>query len=269
MPPKRFDHHSFSGKRPRGRPPLAASKRKFDALSHVVDKNEMIHPLPKMKSSNHPPPPLPLPVIVPRPIVYQNISIEPKLPMLPKMLNHPVDPETSATATISAVAASAAGGSSSSNPKTPNGGRNQSQYPVQRVLNKLLVEDPMSIVSIGNALPDLSKDLLQSTLDILQVLGYVIKVKMGTSNQKEKDVVAFYTTSNFAKSSESADVTQMAALTDQKLRSTELVKNRIQALQVCNAYTYIYIYFFYFYLLLPEYESYKFMLHIMISHLFS
>ena len=218
MPPKRID--SFSGKRPRGRPPLAVNKRKFDTISHVTEKVEIV---PKMKIIH---PPLPLPVIVPRPIVHQNISIEPKIAILPKMLTHPVDvPETT-------------GAGASSGSKTP--ARNQSQYPVQRVLNKLLVEDPMTIVSIGNALPDLTKDLLQSTLDILQVLGYVIKVKTGTTS-KDKDANALFTTSNFARSSEPADVTQMATSAEQKWRSTELVKNRIQSLQVSCFHFYVYV----------------------------
>lgn len=208
--PKRADSFS-NGKRPRGRPPLIGSKRKFD--SHSGDKIEII-PQKKIVHPTHPI--LPLPPIIPRPNIVMQNNIEVKS-ILPK-ITQPVEPSDT----------------------TGNGklNSNRHQYPAERVLNKLLIEDPMTIQSIGNTLPDISKDTLQSTLDILQVLGYVMKVKTGSSKEKDKDNInALFTTTNFAKSSEAVDVTQMAASTAQKWRSTELVKTRIEALQVS---TYIY-----------------------------
>lgn len=190
-------------KRPRGRPPLAANKRKYELLSHVTEKAEIA---PKLKAVYHPPPPIPIPIAAPRPILMPTI-VETKI-SIPK-LSQPADQ------------GEASGGKSSA----------RNHYPVQRVLNKLLIEDPMTILSIGNALPDIPKDTLQATLDILQVLGYVIKVKTGTSS-KDKDVNALFTTSNYAKSSEPAEVMQMATLTEQKWRNSELTKKRIQALHV-------------------------------------
>ncbi len=102
------------------------------------------------------------------------------------------------------------------------------QYPVDRVLSKLLVDNPLSISSLVTILPDIPKDVIQATLDTLQVLDFVIRVKPISPNT---DNTHYYTIKDYMKGLD-IDLLRMSEETSHKLSSTVRNNHRIALLRV-------------------------------------
>jgi hypothetical protein len=119
------------------------------------------------------------------------------------------------------VSSSSSGGEKPTGPREP-----RPQYNVQRVLYALMTEDPLSLSSLCGILPDFPKEVIQATLDVLQVLGLVICVKIIA----EGDNTRYYALCNFAKVPESIELDRIAAETQLKVVKTAAVQKRNEAL---------------------------------------
>lgn len=142
----------------------------------------------------------------------------------------------------------------------------QTIYPVHRVLYKLMIDEPLSITTLQSQLVDIPKEIIQATLDVLQVFGLVIRVRTAAvttttttatgatttttattaaSNAPvaTKEANLLYTMNHHAKSSEVVDITDMARLTAEKRNNATMIRARNQALYV----SYVVILLSYFY----------------------
>jgi len=58
----------------------------------------------------------------------------------------------------------------------------------QRILNRLMTENPLEMSEISKGLPDVPKDLIQSVLDTAQILGIVITVKLNNDESYSENI---------------------------------------------------------------------------------
>ena len=123
----------------------------------------------------------------------------------------------------------------------------QAVYPVHRILSKLMIDEPLPITVLTHQLIDIPKEIIQATLDILQILGIVIRVKAAsTSNTSSSAAVAtkesnlLYTLNHHAKSSDIVDISNMVNVTAMKRQNAILIRSRNQALYVSSFYYFQY-----------------------------
>ena len=185
-------------KRPRGRPPLLANKRKLETIA--ADKN-LVH-------SSTALPPLP-------PVQMQSHHRQEQILLEIKNSKVHVAPTVSVTTPVS---------SSVTDVKVKTG----QQYAVEKIFSKLQTENPLTITQLCYLFPDLPKEIIVATLEILQVLGFVFRVKSG----KGLDSITAYTVHSFSKASEAVDIHKMEEATAAKSRNVQAIEERIQKLQV-------------------------------------
>ena len=103
------------------------------------------------------------------------------------------------------------------------------QLVVQNVLARLTTEEPLSLSALIQLIPDASKDIIQSCLDILQVLGVVVSVK-----QKTQSTNIAYTIVNFGRGDVGVKLLEIKQRTIVKLSQADAARKRIQTLEVSN-----------------------------------
>lgn len=184
-------------KRPRGRPPLSA-KRKFESLSSVV--------------ANSPRPSTPLFVATNyvQPIFFPPVV----LPNQPAIEN-------------------------SSSVTDGKGKEDGDKYPkpsisAQRIFSRLMVTgEPLSFSEISKIAPESPKEHIQSILEVLQILGFVVQLKSRSVKDQSFPLGGnMYALQGFAKGSQSTDIQSIEAATKSKIARTQSTRERIAALKV-------------------------------------
>lgn len=173
------------------------------------------------------------------PLISNKIKLMPKPTM-------PLRPFLNAVSSTSGATPKAALSSSSSQPKFPatfqlNGPAAEPEAPKQarpsalvvanRVFTKLMTSDPLSTADLTKLL-DAPRDLIQSVLDVMQVMGVVISLKLkdGYSGSSVSGA-NLYSLANFTKS---PTAVQLNALVDEvaiRIENTNRNQQRIKELQ--------------------------------------
>lgn len=104
---------------------------------------------------------------------------------------------------------------------------------VQKVLARLMTEDPVSVSALMQLIPDASKDVIQSSLDILQVLGVVVSVKprSQSANSSSSTSNTSYTMVNFGRGVTSVAFLEIMERLGSKLSQADSVRKRIRKLE--------------------------------------
>ena len=105
---------------------------------------------------------------------------------------------------------------------------------VQKVLSRLMTEEPVSVAALMQLIPDASKDVIQSCLDVLQVLGVVVAVKLkGQSASSSSSAASVaYTMVNFGRGDAPVAFLEIIERVNTKIYKAESVRKRILKLEV-------------------------------------
>jgi hypothetical protein len=106
----------------------------------------------------------------------------------------------------------------------------RSQSIVQSIIDILLTSEPSTLSRIASRIPEASKEFVQSTLEILQILGIAVQIKQRESSKSKLMIV--YTIVNFSRCSEAVDIRQITEAIEQKKKNLEKIQSRISLLKV-------------------------------------
>lgn len=207
-------------KRPRGRPPLCQNKK-------VATEQRVVNIKSPVLSSFTP--------------STQAIQIHSKqtLPTIPLQPSNSVFEQNKSAGTFKSSTSS----QSLEISKLPQNQNNSSQHtsnntssiprqllPTQKILAKLMIDNPLTVANLMTILPEIPKDVIVSTLDILQVLGYVMKYKCKVG----ADTSTVYALKGMEKISISSELSNITSTTSAMLQHVSIVEARISLLQVSN-----------------------------------
>lgn len=121
-------------------------------------------------------------------------------------------------------------------PNAPNASNNEvnklhrvpASIITERVLAKLMTDEPNSVLDLLKHYPDMSKDATQSVIDILQVFGILVPLKKISSSNTN----IFYSLPNFIKGIDSFPLSTISDEIKKRKESVENIKSRIHVLQV-------------------------------------
>lgn len=212
---------SSPAKRPRGRPPLSFSKNKVKPA------------VPKPQPAPQYPPAAPY-------LAAPTWQAQYKGPPIKKIGNAPVvqyiGGPTNKKETVNVE-------------PTPTNDKAKSFRPpaaavTKRILGKLMLHDPVSMSDLLKALTDTPKDLIQSVLDILRVMGFVEQYKyketpasqietgsgLGTSSS-DNAATAIFSFTGFGKVHAPVEISQIADETQRCIESKIAAEERIKQLE--------------------------------------
>lgn len=214
-------------KRPRGRPPLSG-KRKFDGPQfppHLPFNGAPPIIPPRISSSfQH------LAGTLAPPAAGGSASApgHPGAPIPPAghppVSAHPASAEIKpSVAKESSEGGAAANSNSSKNPKA--------HLVTQKIISRLMTEAPVSVSELMKLIPETPKELIQSILDILQVLGMVVQLRSKEVTATGPPTV-FYALVGFSQGDQAVDVKRLLEVRDAKIANALATRERIQRLQV-------------------------------------
>ena len=110
----------------------------------------------------------------------------------------------------------------------------------KRVLAKLMLNDPVTMPDLLKSLSDTPRDLIQSVLDILRVMGFVEQFKLrdaAVSSQSNAEGInsstAVFALTGLVKVPTAIEISKIAKDTEQCLLQEKEVDARITQLEVC------------------------------------
>ena len=197
-------------KRPRGRPPLSGNKRK-------ASDGMMLMPT----IQNHPIPNKPYTTIQSANAqhnktvqTHSTTSLkEPKHTHINKQHTHSHHTFTNLL----------------NDPTTTDTKTTRINYPIHKIFTHLLIDDPISLNTLHTLFPDIPKDVISTALEVLQVLGFVSRLKSTTLSGSESTV---YTIKGNNKGTEAVDMNKISHIIHEKLDNINRIKARIAALEV-------------------------------------
>ena len=115
--------------------------------------------------------------------------------------------------------------------------RPHSALVTERVIMRLMTEGPLTISDlVGNALDGPTRELIQSILDVLQVLDIVVQLKTSdpssTTASSATNNQVLYALSGLAKGPEYVELSRMIESTQMKIEKTKATRDRIEILKV-------------------------------------
>ena len=118
-------------------------------------------------------------------------------------------------------------------PSTTDTKTTRINYPIYKIFTHLLIDDPISLNTLHTLFSDIPKDVISTTLEVLQVLGFVSRLKSTTLSGSESTV---YTIKGNHKGTEAVDINKISHIIHEKLDNINRIKARIAALEVGHNY---------------------------------
>ena len=110
---------------------------------------------------------------------------------------------------------------------------------VQKILGRLSIDDPMSIPDLTKAFPDIPKDSIQATIDVLTIFGIVIALKSKevaeanvSHHSHNNSANVLYTVYGFAKGTEPLELNRLEQSIAEKHDHIAKLKARIKIFEV-------------------------------------
>lgn len=117
--------------------------------------------------------------------------------------------------------------------------RQPSSVTTQHVLRRLMTDAPLRVVDLAKLIPDAQKDAVQSVIDILQVLGIVVPLKLIPQSKSQKSsssggasylLNTYYTLTDFVKVPEAVDISSIEKDIKNKRENIALTRERTNIL---------------------------------------